>query len=60
MDAFDALKRADDVKTFPSISMPLPVFKVHTGKTPSGKTKESLGVSCLSVLYLFAYHKLYL
>lgn len=45
METFDALKKADDVKTFPSINMPPPVFQVHTGKTAFSKTKDLLDVS---------------
>jgi hypothetical protein len=43
MEAFNALQKADDVRTFPSINMPAPVaFKVHTGKTTYPKSKEIL------------------
>lgn len=45
MEAFEALRKADDVKTFPNISMPLPTFKVHTGKSSFSKTQDLLEVS---------------
>lgn len=44
METFEALKKADDVKTFPSISMPAPTFKVHTAKTAFSKTKDLIEV----------------
>lgn len=43
MEAYSALQKADDVRTFPSINMPPPVtFKVHTGKSTFSKSKEIL------------------
>lgn len=47
METFDALRKADDVKTFPSITMPAPTFKVHTGRTSYSKTKDLLEVQIL-------------
>lgn len=39
MEGYEALKNADEVRTFPTIAMPPPVFKIHTGKGnhPRGK-----------------------
>ncbi len=47
METYDALKKADDVKTFPSIAMPAPTFKVHTGRAAYSKTKDLIDVSFL-------------
>lgn len=42
MDTFDALRQADEVRTFPNINMPPPVFKVQTSKTTYARTKDML------------------
>jgi hypothetical protein len=42
MEAYDALKNADEVRTFPSITMPAPAFKIHTGKSIFSKSKDIL------------------
>lgn len=47
METYDALKKADDVKTFPTIAMPAPTFKVHTGRAAYSKTKDLIDVSFL-------------
>lgn len=44
MENLQALRRADEVRTFPSIQMPPPaVFKVHTAKSNFSRTKDLLG-----------------
>lgn len=43
LENFQALRRADEVRTFPSIQMPPPVvFKVHTAKTSYTRSRELL------------------
>ena len=42
MENFQALSKADEVKTFPDIQMPAPAFKVHTGKGAYSRSKDLL------------------
>lgn len=45
METYDALRQADEVRTFPSITMPAPTptaFKVQTGKTTYSRQKDML------------------
>eukprot|EP01031_Cornospumella_fuschlensis_P024300 gene24300-29379_t len=42
MESFEALKKTDEVRTFPDIQMPAPSFKVHTGKGTFTRSKDIL------------------
>jgi hypothetical protein len=43
MDAFNALKQADEVRTFPSINMPAPINKPSARATARLRATEKVG-----------------
>jgi hypothetical protein len=45
MEAFNALKQADEVKTFPSINMPMPLQKPTGRSTARSRYTEKVMVS---------------